>query len=616
MKLATRMTIIFIVISLIPVISVGYIGYHNGRRSIQKNTINRLSSINILKEAEFNRWIQSNRLYIRALAQRPLVKRFSNVICDEGLQAPDQSSAYTKLMNDHLLPGIGGSKGFIDFSILRPTDGLIVLSTREQLEQKFRENREFFKEGKKDTYVDNVYYSLNLEAMVMYISTPILDSRGELIAVLAGHVDWHEMSKIMLQSSGISASEESYLVNPFNYFVTQSRFIPDSPMTKTLYTNGVETCLAGDNGVDLYDDYRGKPVLGAYRWMDQWNLCLLTEEDQAEAFQTLVSFRNAVLGVGATVIVMVMALSFLLARWFMQRINRLVEGAHQIGGGNLGYRVRIDHRDELGLLGEALNTLARERTEAEAIINQSRDELELRVNNRTVELADANRLLMDQIEERIQTENKLQQSLTEKEVLLREIHHRVKNNLQMVQSLINLQANKLGDPDYISALNDSNNRIKSMALIHETLYRSKDMARMNLEGYFQDLTRHLHKIYKPPICRIETNFDISPVKMDIDAIIACGLVVNELATNAFKYAFTEMTHGMIQIVLKHRDGHRMAELIVSDNGVGIPEGIDAVNSDTLGLKIVAMLAEDQLNGTLEVLRDDGTVFKICFPITA
>jgi len=205
-------------------------------------------------------------------------------------------------------------------------------------------------------------------------------------------------------------------------------------------------------------------------------------------------------------------------------------------------------------------------------------------------------------------------SLSEKEVLLREIHHRVKNNMQMIQSLLNLQAAKMG-PDFKASLTDSNSRIKSMALVHETLYRSDDIANLDLDSYFRQLVKHLYKIYLRREKSIEPVFRIEPIALDMDASIACGLILNELVTNALKYAFDNSSPGddALEVNLRQID-HQNVELSVSDNGVGLPEDVKIENVPSLGLKIVSMLAEDQLHGQILIDREDGTRFSIQFPL--
>ncbi|MCG8636083.1 MAG: PAS domain S-box protein, partial [Desulfobacterales bacterium] len=207
---------------------------------------------------------------------------------------------------------------------------------------------------------------------------------------------------------------------------------------------------------------------------------------------------------------------------------------------------------------------------------------------------------------------KLLASVAEKEVLLKEIHHRVKNNMQIIQSLLNLQTGKTDNTLLKTALQDAIQRIKSMALIHETLYQSDDLALLDLDIYFQSIITYLATIYRTPDTRVEIRTDIQPLKLDIDRSISCGLILNELVSNAFKYAFQHTDQGRISIKFKARQ-NGTAQLMVSDNGCGLPA--ETKPEGSLGLDLVTMLARDQLEGELTVSRGANLGFTIEFPLS-
>jgi len=212
-------------------------------------------------------------------------------------------------------------------------------------------------EGKKRTYVQNTYYSQTLEQAVMTIGTPIKDKEGNLIAVLAGHVNLAGMSEIMLQSSGLSISEDNYIVNKFNFFVTEPRFGEGYALKKTVHTDGVKACIAGNNGVGFYNDHRGIPVIGAYRWMPEQELCILAEVEQAEAYEPIWAMRQAQLWIGAVVAAIVALMGLLFARTITRPVLHLLKGAREVGRGNLEYRIESGAKDEIGQLGGAFNDM-------------------------------------------------------------------------------------------------------------------------------------------------------------------------------------------------------------------------------------------------------------------
>jgi PAS domain S-box-containing protein len=215
------------------------------------------------------------------------------------------------------------------------------------------------------------------------------------------------------------------------------------------------------------------------------------------------------------------------------------------------------------------------------------------------------------VSERKQAEQQIKSSLKEKETLLKEIHHRVKNNMQIIISLLRLQSANIKDKKYAGLFKDSANRMKSVALIHETLYRSKDLANIDFNGYVKNIANPLIRTYTVDPDRIKLNATIEDVSLGLDNAIPCGLIINELISNALKYAFPEDGIGEIEINLRSINEDEM-ELTVSDNGIGIPAEIDVEKTESLGLQLVQLLAEDQLDGTLELDRDGGTVFRIRF----
>jgi len=218
------------------------------------------------------------------------------------------------------------------------------------------------------------------------------------------------------------------------------------------------------------------------------------------------------------------------------------------------------------------------------------------------------------VTERKQQEERLTNSLKEKEALLREIHHRVKNNLQIIYSLLNLQAGYLDSTKYKRFFQECQDRIKSMVLIHETLYQSENLADINPVEYVNNLIKYLSHTYSIQKQRIQIQTHIDEVKMDIDTAIPCGLIINELVSNALKYAFprnVQKREPEITITLKKDSGRRLM-LAIEDNGKGLPADLDCENTRTLGLQLVCALTQ-QLRGTIHVQKTPGTVFTIRFP---
>ena len=268
---------------------------------------------------------------------------------------------------------------------------------------------------------------------------------------------------------------------------------------------------------------------------------------------------------GAALLALV--LGFLVWRSISGPIVALQRAAVRLGEGHLETRVEVRSRDEIGELGRAFNRMA--------------DELE----RTTV-------------------------SVAEKELLLREVHHRVKNNMQVVSSLLAMQAGQTADVETVERLGQSQDRIRSMALIHEQLCQSADLAAIDSKAYIEVLTGHLRGSFDGARC-IEITLDVEDVGLDVDQSLACGLIINELVTNAFKHAFAGRSQGAIEVSLRQDEFGRRV-LSVSDDGLGVGNPARVTESQALGMSLVTMLAR-QLGGQLSVRGERGTQVRIAFP---
>lgn len=214
------------------------------------------------------------------------------------------------------------------------------------------------------------------------------------------------------------------------------------------------------------------------------------------------------------------------------------------------------------------------------------------------------------ITEQKMAEEQIRSSLKEKEMLLAEIHHRVKNNLQVISSLLRLQSRFIEDEAAVNIFKETQNRVRSIAILHEKLYQSDDLAKIKVDEYVKLLAEDLLYFYELDNSKVEMKIDVEEVYLNIETAIPCGLMIDELVSNSLKYAFKPGENGTITINL-HSNHDKKFTLTVSDDGVGIPMNVDPKNSETFGMQLIKYLS-NQLKGDLELNRENGTEFKLEF----
>jgi two-component sensor histidine kinase len=237
--------------------------------------------------------------------------------------------------------------------------------------------------------------------------------------------------------------------------------------------------------------------------------------------------------------------------------------------------------------------------------------LEEIVNQRTRELADVNIRLREELNERVLAEARLRNTLLEKEVIMRELFHRTKNNMQVINSMLELESTDHGNELLTAALKSVENKINSMSLVHEMLYESQDLSSIDLKGYVDSLVSSLLSNFMPATGRIRFEIDVDDIRLSIESAMTCGLILNELISNALKFAFPGERRGTIAVTSRlSPDGS--IEMAVSDDGVGLPAGLDLRTGGRIGMQTLLILAEQQLQGTIDFRTGSGLECRIVF----
>ncbi|HCL57983.1 MAG TPA: hypothetical protein DHW82_13390 [Spirochaetia bacterium] len=328
----------------------------------------------------------------------------------------------------------------------------------------------------------------------------------------------------------------------------------------------------------LYEEYRNEMMLFSVAYIPTTGWVTFLFQSKENAFE-IVSVTQMIFGAG---FFLALFLAILLAVWSLKKIltplSKLTIQSKKIADGQYNISTSDEEFEEFKTVLNDFQLMAKE-------IGKRENELK-------------------------KSQKEIQHSLEEKDILLKEIHHRVKNNMQIILSLLYLQTSNIEDERIIKILQESQNRIKAMALIHEKLYQNNDLSKINFADYIQTLTHFLSRSYTPNLSLVDIQFDMEPLALSVDKAIYCGLIMNELLSNCFKYAFPNKREGVIIISLKNLYGNYIS-LGIKDNGVGLPESLDIRTTESLGLQLVVSLSE-QLKAKLEISRTEGSGYVLIF----
>lgn len=324
------------------------------------------------------------------------------------------------------------------------------------------------------------------------------------------------------------------------------------------------------------------------------------------------ALRKKILYISMLFLTAALVASLLLSKSLVNPLHRLTAAAKRIqhegiDAGDIPIMGTVETRELGTILGYMLRSIKAAVNEKEQLLGA------LEAGNQ--ELTRTNTKLETEIRFRRDTEKKLRAALDEKEILLREIHHRVKNNLAMIISLLRLQGASFTDERIKLALNDSRNRIHAMALIHETLFRSENLANLEVDQYIAKLVDSVKTAMQAAAARVHFQVQTDDIRLSSDQAVYCGLILNELITNALKYAFPDNS-GTIAVTACYSRDRSWIELTVRDDGIGMPEDWERRRKDSLGMRIISLLIEHQLEGSWRLVNDHGAHFFIKWPVAA
>lgn len=370
-RLSVKIPLLLVSVGVVPLILLATISSVTAFTGLETRIKDNLNSVAALKEQQI----------------RFLIKQYSDHFTDiqsdiehtSGHALATDEPGYRNAVSEELVR-IASKPGYSIqvVNLLDPVDGTVVLSSDEEWVGKYQDDKEFFKQGKSELFVSDIFHSPTLGQPTLVISGPIYDSRGELQWVLSTHLALDDINAIMLQREGLSATTETFVVNKYNLLITDTVFAPNGAFHTWIFGEGVERAKRGERGAGTFTDYRGEKVIGSYRWIDELQVALIVKQDYSEAVASMAG-TPLLIGIVALVIA---GVSSLLAYYFYQSIRRplreLSRGAITISSGNLNHRVPINSQDEIGDFSAAFNQMIDDLQKTMA----SRDELNKEVAER------------------------------------------------------------------------------------------------------------------------------------------------------------------------------------------------------------------------------------------
>ena len=370
-----KLTLVFVLFAAGVLSIVNILVYSSGRTALRNATISRLLSEAIEKQAALETWVEEKQRDIIVLAANPSL---TNHLASH-LSASDTAEllAENDTELEYLEKWTGEGEDFLSLIVLAPNSGQVIMATNPGDLGKFRENLLYFTAGRQGPYVEGFFYSLDQGRVAMVAAAPVNTSDGKLVGVIAGYLNLNKANEIIQRRTGVNQTDDAFLVNTSNLFVTQPRYLSDpAVLQRSIHTEAVNRCLEHNNGVAYALDYRNVPAIVVYRWLPERQLCLIVKIDQAEAYAPVNTLGRNILTISILALALASALACGLARTITRPVLGMQAAAARFAGGELNVRLPETSEDELGQLGIAFNKMAGERKRAEEALQQRTAQLE------------------------------------------------------------------------------------------------------------------------------------------------------------------------------------------------------------------------------------------------
>ncbi len=392
-SITTKLTLLLALFAAVLVTGVGALAYLSGRAALEQAVISELESTANEKQGAFNAWIDDRLNVVASLTELPSLRARVNLLVTDNLDQTTHDNLH-HLTKQALDVFAGANRNYTKIMALDARNGQVIVSTNADDIGKFKEDRAYFMQGKNGPYVQNVYYSFEEQESSIVVAAPVKTEDGRVSAVLAAPLRLEQMNGIIRRRTGNRATDDAFLVNPSNLFVTQPRLLNDpAVLQRGIHTVPVMRCLNGGSGVIAADDSRGVPVLAAYRWMPDWEACLIVKMSQAEAFAPANLFGQTIALIAIGTLFFASLVGFVLARSITNPVQRLEEWVMRFGQGERDFSPARPSNDEIGVLERAFQEMAAVLDAQEQQLRRHAGEMEAQVQERTRELAASQALL-------------------------------------------------------------------------------------------------------------------------------------------------------------------------------------------------------------------------------
>lgn len=376
-NLTARLIFLFTTLSAIIIAIIALISFVNARNALTQSVYERLDAVSTLKEEELNRWIFDKQNEIVFLSRRSELNRNLRT-----LAAHDEDTSFYQAAHNSLTIFLttesSNLTSFQELILLSPVGGKILVSTEQENEGQYRVSDSYYSQGHLGLYIQKVYTSPQTGKPTLTISAPVYDTQGNLVGVLAAHLDLERLDSVILQRAGLGETGETYLVDRFNNFISAARF-GERELPRGIHTEGIDAAMEGIDGKGEYPNYDGIPVIGVYRSLEEWDVVILTEISQAEAFAPARRLGIAVTLAGLVTALALAFIAYFLANQIARPVLAIRDTALQIASGNLEVKAPVTTQDEIGILAESFNRMTSQ-------LQETLGSLEQRVAERTADL--------------------------------------------------------------------------------------------------------------------------------------------------------------------------------------------------------------------------------------